>query len=102
MEVWLPDSWWTGTAEDVSGVENRAEIMRAVIYASGFAGSMAGLDAKNMDDQVLLEATQSYKVVRIQLENPRTGLGGPGELAWVWQVATFVLLPMVIFRRRRK
>ena len=22
VEIWLPDSWWTGTAEDVCGVEN--------------------------------------------------------------------------------
>ena len=42
-----------------------------------------------MDDSTFLEATRSYKVVRIQLENPRTGSGGTGELAWVWQVATF-------------
>jgi deazaflavin-dependent oxidoreductase (nitroreductase family) len=102
VEVWLPDSWWTGTAEDVSGADNRIEIMRAVVIASGFAGSMAGLDPKNMDDEALAEATRSYKVVRIHRENPRTGPGGPGELAWVWQIATFVLLPFVIFRRRRK
>lgn len=102
VEVWLPDSWWTGTAEDVSDAENRVELMRAILLASGFAGSMAGLDPKTMDDETLLEATRSYKVVRIHRETPRTGPGGPGELAWVWQVATFVLLPMVIFRRRRR
>jgi len=102
VEVWLPDSWWMGTAEDVSEIDNRIKIMRAVILASGFAGITAGLDPKNMDDETLADATRSYKVVHIQKEAPRTGPGGPGELAWVWQVATMILLPIVLLKRRRK
>lgn len=34
-----------------------------------------------------------------------TGVGGPGDLAWVWQVATALLLPLALaglFGRRRK
>lgn len=102
VEIWLPESWWAGRAEDVSGSENYLEVMRAVIKASGFAGPMFGVDAEILDDEALEKATRNYKLVHIHREEPRTGPGGPGELAWIWQVATFVLLPMVLFRRKRK
>ena len=101
VEVWLPDGWWQGVAEDVSSNKNRPRIMRAVVEASGFAGPLFGVDPKKLDDQALMEATQSYKVVRIQRQAARTGPGGPGELAWVWQLATLVLLPLAFRRRRR-
>lgn len=101
VEVWLPDGWWQGEAEDVSGDENRPQIMRAVVEASGFAGPMFGVDPKKMDDSALQEATRSYKVVRLHRQAARTGPGGPGDLAWVWQLATLVLFPLALRRRRR-
>jgi deazaflavin-dependent oxidoreductase (nitroreductase family) len=101
VEVWLPDGWWQGVAEDVSAAKDRPQIMRAVVDASGFAGPMFGVDPKKLDDTALLEATRSYKVVRVDRQAARTGPGGPGDLAWVWQLATLVLLPLVFRRRRR-
>jgi deazaflavin-dependent oxidoreductase (nitroreductase family) len=102
VEIWLPDSWWTGTAEDLSKADNRTEIMRSVVVASGFAGPLFGVDPKALDDESLAEATKSYKVMRIRRVAARTGTGGPGDLAWVWQVATMVLLPLVFFRRKKR
>ena len=102
VEIWLPDGWWQGGAEDVSGDENRPQIMRAVVEASGFAGPLFGVDPKKLDDPALLKATQSYKVVCVHRQAARTGPGGPGELAWVWQLTTLVLLPLALLRRRRK
>lgn len=102
VEVWLPDSWWAGTARDVTRAANHMEIMRAVITASGFAGPMFGVDANKMDDETLAEVTQSYKIIHIQRQHACTGPGGPGDLSWIWQIATFVLLPMVFMRRKRK
>lgn len=101
VEIWLPEGWWTGTAIDISENKNHLEIMRAVIKASGFAGPMFGADANVMDDESLKEATESYRLVHIQREQARTGRGGPGELAWFWQIATFVMLPLVFLRRKR-
>ena len=102
VETWLPDGWWVGVAEDVSESENRPEIMRAVVIASGFAGPMFGVDPKVLDDEALARITQSYKIVRIRRVGALTGRGGPGDLAWVWQIATMLLLPIVIFRRKRR
>jgi deazaflavin-dependent oxidoreductase (nitroreductase family) len=32
---------------------------------------------------------------------PVTGPGGPGDLAWVWPLATFIMLGLLLRRRRR-
>jgi len=101
-ELWLPDGWWKGVAEDISQADNRPQIMRAVVTASGFAGPMFGVDPKKLDDESLAKVTKNYQVIRIQRTEPRTGPGGPGDLGWVWQIATLILLPMVIFRKKRR
>lgn len=101
VEVWLPDGWWQGVAEDVSASENRSQIMRAVVMASGFAGPLFGVDPRSLDDLALMKATQSYKVVHIQRQAACTGSGGPGELAWIWQLTTLVLLSLVLLRGKR-
>lgn len=102
VEVWLSDGWWSGIAEEASEAENRRQIMRAVIEASGFAATLFGVNPQKLNDDALARVTEYYKIIRILRGTPRTGPGGPGELAWVWQVATFILLPLVLFRRRRK
>ena len=100
VEIWLPDGWWAGSAEDVSAAANRPEIMRAVTIASGFAGPLFGVDPKKLDDEALAEATKSYKVIRIRREAARTGPGGPGDLSWIWQLTTMVLA-LILFTRRK-
>jgi hypothetical protein len=54
VEVWLPDSWWAGVAEDVSGIEDRLPILRQVLIASGFAAPMMGVEPKTMSDADVL------------------------------------------------
>jgi deazaflavin-dependent oxidoreductase (nitroreductase family) len=98
VEVWLPYGWWEGTAEEVTGTEGRIPILREVIIGSGFAGRAAGLDPFRMSDEALDYATADYRLIRIRREAPRTGKDGPGDLAWVWPLATMLLLPLV-FRR---
>lgn len=99
VEVWLPDGWWAGVAEEVADVDSRVPLMREVLLASGFAAYAAGLDPRNMTDQELDAATVKYRLIRIRRTTPRTGPGGPGDLSWVWPLATMILLPMA---RRRK
>ena len=77
-------------------------LMRQVIIASGFAGRMFGLEAETMSDEQIRSATASYKLIRIRRTAERTGPGGPGELAWIWPLATILLLPLALFRRRRR
>ncbi len=101
VEIWLPDGWWDGIAEDVSDAPNRLSILRQVLISSGFAAEMAGIHPKTMSDTELDAQTTSYKLVRIQHTAARTGPGGPNDLNWVWPLAMILLLSLT-FRRKRK
>ena len=102
VEVWLPEGWYAGVAEDISDDPDRLFYMRQVLIGSGFAARLAGIDPQKMSNEELAPLTQSYRLVRIRLVAPRTGAGGPGDLVWVWPVATSVLLGMLFLRRRRR
>jgi deazaflavin-dependent oxidoreductase (nitroreductase family) len=102
VELWLPDSRWMGIAEEASGAENRIDIMRAVLIASGFAGPLFGANPRKMSDEQVEKLLDSYRIMRIRRTEPATGPGGPGELAWVWPVATFALLGLLFRRRKRR
>jgi deazaflavin-dependent oxidoreductase (nitroreductase family) len=102
LEVWLPDGWWAGVAEDVTESETRIPLLRQVLIASGFAARAAGIDPVGMTNEELDTATAGYRLIRIRRTEARTGPGGPGELAWVWPLATMLLLPLVLLRRRKR
>jgi deazaflavin-dependent oxidoreductase (nitroreductase family) len=99
VEIWLPDGWWEGVAEDISDAENRNFLMREVMIGSGFAAYAFGLDPRKMSDEELAAVTADYRLIHIRRTKARTGPGGPGELAWVWPVATMLLF---LFRRRKR
>lgn len=101
VEVWLPDGWWAGVAKDVSDSPERIQLVRQVMIGSGFAAYAAGLNPRTMTDEVLDAESQKYRLLRIHRTAPRTGPGGPGELGWVWQLTTMILLGLVLFWRRR-
>ena len=102
VEVWLPGSWWTGVAEDISDSEMRVPYLRQVLIASGFAARAAGINPHIMPDDEFEEVTESYRLIRIQRKEARTGKGGPGDLAWVWPLATIILMLLVFFPKKRK
>ncbi len=99
-EVWLPEGWWEITAEEVLNAPNRLDLIRAVLIGSGFASGFAGLDPYTASDADLEKETHDYKLMRIRRAAPRTGPGGPGRLAWVWPLATFLLLPLALRRKK--
>lgn len=102
VEIWLPHhGWWAGVAEEVVEAENYLDLMRAVLIASGFAARAFGLDPRCMSDEELIAVTASYRLVRIRRTHARTGPGGPGDLIWVWPLATAILLPLALFRKRK-
>jgi deazaflavin-dependent oxidoreductase (nitroreductase family) len=103
VELWLPSGWFAGSAADVTDLPpaEKAAILRQVLINSGFAARMAGIDAARMSDAALLTATAGYRLVRIRCTEARTGAGGPGDLAWVWPLATLILGALVLLRRRR-
>lgn len=101
IELWLPGGWWNATVEDASDNADRLELMRQVLIGSGVVAPLFGLDPKKLSDAELDEATATYRLLRVRLNEARTGPGGPGDLAWIWPLATVVLLPLALWRRRR-
>lgn len=101
VEVWLPDGWWAGEAEDVSEAPGRAARLRQVLVDSGFAARVAGINPHTISEEELEALTRAYRLVHIRRTRPRTGPGGPGDLAWVWPLATMLLLPLLLRRRKK-
>jgi deazaflavin-dependent oxidoreductase (nitroreductase family) len=101
VEVWLPNGWWAGIAEEVTQSEGRLPIMRQVLIGSGFAARAMGLNPYSMTDEELDAVTAKYRLIHIRRVEARTGPDGPGELAWVWPLATMILLPLALSRRKR-
>lgn len=106
VEVWAPEGWYAGVAEDATDLpaDRRTPILRQVLYNSGFAGRLAGIDPLGMSDADLLAATADYRLVRIHDATPRTGPGGPGDLVWLWPVIAAklsVVIAWLLLRRRR-
>lgn len=101
VEVWLPEGWWAGIAEEVVDPKLRLPLMREVIIASGAAAPAFGIMVQDLDDAALDELTRDYKLLRIRRTIARTGPGGPGDLAWVWPLTTLFLLLVLVFRRRK-
>jgi deazaflavin-dependent oxidoreductase (nitroreductase family) len=91
VDVWLPDGWWKGVAEDISAAPNRVTLLRQVLIGSGIVASLVGVDPKALSDEALDAVTRDYQLIHIRRTDPRTGPGGPGDLAWVWPAATLIL-----------
>ena len=103
VEVWLPDGWWAGVAEEVTDPEARLPLLRQVLIGSGFAASAFGeIDPRTITDEALKAATPEYCLLHIRRTEACTGPGGPGELAWVWPLAAVLLLPLALRPRRRQ
>lgn len=100
VEVWLPEGWWNGIAEDISYDTNRPAILRQVLIDSGFAARAIGINAETIPDDILESVAKDYRLVRIRRTASRTGQGGPADLSWVWPLSTFLLLGLLIFRPR--
>jgi deazaflavin-dependent oxidoreductase (nitroreductase family) len=102
VELWLPHGWWAGVAEDISDSPDRLSLLRQVLYASGFAARLAGIDPLGMTDQELEAVSRPYRLIRVRRTHALTGPGGPGDLAWVWPLATAGLLGVLLLPRRRR
>lgn len=101
VEVWLPDERWAGVAEDATDDEYSHLLLQQVIIASGFAGPLFGVNPKQLSDEDFKDLLESYRLIRIRRADALTGPGGPGDLSWIWPLSTFVLLWLLIRKRRR-
>ncbi len=102
VEIWLPDSWWVGLAEDASDHPERKEILRQVLISSGFAAKAFEIDPQTMTDEDLEALLLTYRIIHIRRSAARTGKGGPGDLSWVWPLTTFLFFFMYLFKRPHK
>jgi deazaflavin-dependent oxidoreductase (nitroreductase family) len=104
VQVWLPDGWYAGEAEEVPPDDpQRLALMRQVLIASGFAAPLfAGVNPETISDEKLAEISASYRLIRIYPSEACTGPGGPGDLAWVWPLTSAVLLGLLLLKRRRE
>ena len=102
VEVWMTDGWWRGVAEKYNDPSNRVTLIRNILLNSGLAAYAAGIDPRKVTDEALEKLTSSYHLIHIRRTEACTGAGGPGDLAWIWPVATMILLPLVIFQRHKK
>jgi deazaflavin-dependent oxidoreductase (nitroreductase family) len=102
VEVWLPDGWWSATVEDISDSERRLQLLREVIIGSGFVAYLFRLNPHTCSDSFLEKVCTKYRLLHIRRNAALTGRGGPGELAWVWPLATMILLPLALMRRRQR
>lgn len=102
VEIWLPNGWYAGLAEEVLDPKLRPSIMRSVLLASGVAAPFFGVPIRQMSDEQVEEATASYSLFRIRRTTARTGPGGPGDLAWIWPLTTLISLWLLLTRRPRR
>lgn len=102
VEIWLPNGWYAGLAEEVLDPKLRPSIMRSVLLASGVAAPFFGVPIKQMSDEQVEAATASYSLFRIRRTTARTGPGGPGDLAWIWPLTTLISLWLLLTRRPRR
>ena len=102
VEVWHPDGRWRGIGEDVSDSDDRIQLLRQILVASGFAARLAGLNPHTISDEKLALVSERYRLLRIRRTDAMTGPGGPGDLAWIWPVVSLVLLGMLFSRRRKR
>ncbi len=102
VEVWLPEGWWAGVAEEIAPEDPavRLALMRAVLRGSGIVAPLMGV-SPSLPDVELAERTAEYRLLHIRRVAERTGPAGPGDLAWVWPLATVLLLPLALRKRKR-
>jgi deazaflavin-dependent oxidoreductase (nitroreductase family) len=100
IEIWLPDSRWAATAEDISDDPQRLALLRKVIIASGIVAPMLGLDPRRVSEADFDKMTEKYRLIHIHRTKPLGGPGGPGDLAWIW-APVILLLGLLLYRRLR-
>lgn len=92
VELWLPNGWWRGLAEDITGSVEELPLLRAVLANSGFAAYAAGIHPATISEEALRQATKSYKLVHILRTEGIPHPHGLADLAWIWPMTTFLLL----------
>ena len=99
VELWLPEGRWIGVAEELAEDDaQRTMLMREVLRGSGFVAPLMGVDPSRLSEAELALATRQYRLLHIKRTAPKTGPGGPGDLAWVWPLVVAGTMLLVFAR----
>ncbi len=101
VEIWLPDGWWCGVAEDITDSPYKYRLLAQVLVASGFIAKLIGIDPQAITEQEMRRVAEDYRLIHIRRVAACTGTGGPGTWAWIWPLST-MLLALLAFRPRRR
>jgi len=99
VEIWHPDGWFVGLAEESPIKEETIPIVRQILINSGFVVKLLGLEPKRLTDEELMEECRGYKLIHLRRTAPRTGRTGPGDLVWLWPI---LLLAAICGKKRKK
>jgi len=98
VEVWLPDGWYAGQADLVDPSTDRLSLLRSFLVENPIFFRISGIDPQS-EDREFESAVENYPLVRIMRQSPRTGVNGPGGLAWMWP---FILMFLLGLRPRKR
>lgn len=98
VEVWLPDGWYAGQADLVESSPDRLPQLRRFLLENPLFARISGIDLQSEDNEFEL-AVENYQIIRIMRQSPRTGVNGPGGLAWLWP---FILMFLLGLRPRKR
>lgn len=98
VEVWLPDGWYAGQADLVDPSTDRLSLLRSFLVENPIFSRISGIDPQS-EDREFESAVENYPLVRIMRQSPRTGVNGPGGLAWMWP---FILMFLLGLRPRKR
>jgi len=98
VEVWLPDGWYTGQADLVATTPERLLLLQKIFSESPIIARISGVTPL-IDESEFESTVVDYPVFRVIRQSPRTGVNGPGGLAWLWP---FILLFLLGLRPRRR
>jgi deazaflavin-dependent oxidoreductase (nitroreductase family) len=101
VEIWLPDGWYVGSAQEIVIDNESLPILRSVISNSGFVAWLLGINPEKIPDDQLREMCKDYRLIQIRRAAPRTGADGPGDLAWLWPILLTGLLVMKSGKRKK-
>lgn len=98
VDVWLPDGWYAGQADVIELADDRLTLLRSILSDKMISARMARIELE-MDDQNFELAVEDYVLIRVNRQSPRTGVDGPGGLAWLWP---FILMFLLGLRPRKR
>ena len=75
VEVWLPDGWWAGVAEDITGSLATLRLLRSVLIASGAVAPLAGGGPPKPSAARLAAGPHDHPVLDTQSKEGTPGAG---------------------------